>query len=49
MNIQPTYKSNSNVKLTNTTKKRIEGCDPSFKKDFASKCEKNKKYTNQFK
>ncbi|WP_373600050.1 hypothetical protein [Paraclostridium bifermentans] len=49
MSTRPNYKSNSNVKLTNTTKKRLEGCDPAFKNDCSTKQEKNKKYTNQFK
>lgn len=49
MNKQPRFSSNSDVKMSSTTKKRIEGCDPSHKNDCSCKKEKNKKYTNQFK
>lgn len=49
MNTQPKFKSNIDIKLAKTTKRRLEGCDPSFKNDCGCKKEKNKKYTNQFK
>ncbi|WP_195938811.1 hypothetical protein [Romboutsia sp. 1001713B170131_170501_G6] len=49
-NTRPEFNSDSNVKMTNTTKKRLEGTCPSFEKeDLGCKDKKNKKYTNQFK
>ncbi len=41
-NKQPKFNSNSDVKISCTTKKRLEGTCPEFKEG------KNKKYTNQF-
>jgi hypothetical protein len=49
MNKQPKFNSKSNIKMSCTTKRRLEGSDPEFKNDYGSKEEKNKKYTNQFK
>lgn len=37
MNTQPKFKSNSDIKLAKTTKRRLEGCDPSFKNDCGCK------------
>ena len=44
------FNSESNVKMTNTTKKSLEVTCPSFeKRSEMFKNEKNKKYTNKFK
>ena len=49
-NTQPQFSSNSDVHMTETTKKRLEGTCPAFKKeDTGCKDKKNAKYTNQFK
>ena len=48
-NKQPKFNSNSDVKMSCTTKKRLEGTCPEFKNDCGCKEDKNKKYTNQFK
>ncbi len=48
-NKQPEFCSNSDVKMTCTTKKRLEGTCKTFKDEPLTKEVKNKKYTNQFK
>lgn len=48
-NKQPKFNSNSDVKMSCTTKKRLEGTCPEFKNNCGCKEDKNKKYTNQFK
>ena len=43
-NKQPKFSSNSDVKMSCTTKKRLEGTCPEFKNDCGCKEDKNKKF-----
>ena len=43
-NKQPKFSSNSDVKMSCTTKKRLEGTCPEFKNDCGCKEDKNKKH-----
>lgn len=48
-NIQPKFNSNSDIKMSCTTKKRLEGTCPEYNGGLKNKKEKNQKFPDQFK